>query len=163
MVAEILGIQLRKSLELVALAALSANRPHYEKAYQGIENAWNAKEILKQIAKLHPHYYPTPIHLGGLDPEGHKRFEKLTSGFLTKDQFISIYDKLGGVLHAWNPHKRAPRRVGSDIDFPKWFKLLEGLLSLHYFHLPDDDSIYVCELRGAEGKVHVHIGTPRAG
>jgi hypothetical protein len=160
--AEILGIQLRKSLELVALATLSANRPFYESAYRGIENAWNAKEILKAVGAVHPNFYPTPIRLAGLDANGHKRFEKLSSGYLTREQFISTYDKLGGVLHAWNPHRREPRRVGSGIDFAKWFDRLERLLLLHFFHLPNDDSIYVCELRCPDGQVRVLTGTPRA-
>ena len=159
-IAELLCVQLRKSLELVALAALSANRAYYEKAYIGIANVWNAKDILKEIGALHPHFYPTPIKFGGLDPEGRKRFDPLTSGFMTKEQFVSIYDKLGGALHAWNPHRREPRRVGAGLNFRKWFEHLETLLALHYFHLPDDDSIYVCELRGQGGKVHVHTGSP---
>jgi len=161
-VAEILGIQLRKSLELVALATLAAHRESYEEAYTGIESEWNAKKIFKLIARLHPDFYPTPIRFGGLDAQGHKRFDKLTSGFLTRDQFVSIYDQLGGVLHAWNPHRREPRRVGQGIAFKKWFSLLDKLLALHYFHLPNDDSIYVCELRCADGMVRVHTGTPRA-
>src|ERR1035437_4908675 len=54
-------LQIRKIIELVALSSLVANKNQFERLMIKFEHLWNLKEILKDIKKLNPDFYPQPI------------------------------------------------------------------------------------------------------
>lgn len=162
--AEIVCLQLRKSLELVAFASLSANRALYMKVRSDVEKAWSANRILKTLQRVHPDFYPRPIRLGREDEAGVKHFEDVKDSFLTRDDYVVIYDKCSQVIHAWNPHRTGPKHVDFDISLDAWLGRLEKLLELHYFKLPEDAVVHLAYLSyPPDGKAHVLTGEPRAG
>ena len=58
---EFVALQLRKILELIALANLVANVEEYRRIRQSYATDWNAKRIIEQIKRINPDYYPQPI------------------------------------------------------------------------------------------------------
>src|SRR5882724_396089 len=58
---ELVFLQLRKMLELIAFASLTANREKYAAAHNTFSRHWKAKAMLEELAKLNPDFYPLPV------------------------------------------------------------------------------------------------------
>lgn len=101
--AEFVALQLRKILELIAFSSLIANKKIYSKARKEFATDWNAKKILKYLEKVNPNFYPEPIYLANDNKNGVKHFEYLKDGYLTKKEFVFLYNKCGKALHALKP------------------------------------------------------------
>ena len=94
--AELMCLQIRKILELIALASLVANQRIFLKKIQTLQKMWNAKYILNDIEKLNPDFYPKPIDEQPSKDDGIKKeLIDIKEGYLTKKDFIEIYDKCG--------------------------------------------------------------------
>lgn len=55
---ELIFLQLRKSLELIAFASLAANKDAYAAVFPTFAEDWKAKRILEKIEKINPYFYP---------------------------------------------------------------------------------------------------------
>src|SRR6267378_1789657 len=53
-------LQIRKILELIALAALTAHKQEYSRFQKGFAKERKAKNILAVLGKLNPGFYPLP-------------------------------------------------------------------------------------------------------
>ena len=58
---ETVCLQIRKILELIAFGSLVANKEAYTATYAKVSKAWNAGEILTELAKVNPNFYPVPV------------------------------------------------------------------------------------------------------
>ena len=56
-VAEIIFIQFRKSLEELAFASLSANKDVYSAVHAKFAVHWRANDMLEELAKVNPGFY----------------------------------------------------------------------------------------------------------
>jgi hypothetical protein len=129
---EFLYLHLRKILELVAMGSLLANAKSFGLAEEKLKRYWNAKDLLSDLEVLNPKFYPHPIiqkpsvHPGVL-------MDWLDRGddFLTKDKFITLYEKCGGVLHARNPFRPDPDYLALILEVPKWCTWIVNLLNAH--------------------------------
>lgn len=101
--AELIFLQFRKVLELIAFASLTANRAKYSAAHARFAEHWRAKDMLKELAKINPDFYPTPLEPPVLQANGIKHFPVVMEGFLSKDDFEVLYGHAGDILHARNP------------------------------------------------------------
>jgi hypothetical protein len=65
-----------------------------------VQKTYRADQIIKRLSNLHPQFYPVPSEQQ-LDPVTQKPVEviPLTSGFLTKDDLLSLYGECGNYLH----------------------------------------------------------------
>lgn len=99
---EIGAIQLRKSLELIAMSSISANEEEYSAVHETFKKHWNARLIVREIEKINPDFYPRPI--------SHEKNGKVNFtpdiDFLTKDRFMKLYEWCGSRLHALNPYRK---------------------------------------------------------
>jgi hypothetical protein len=107
---ELACLQLRKALEQVAFAALAASRAAYAQKRPQFASDWRAKAILAQVEAVHPDFYPLPLVPEKVGP-GRWHFEARAEGFLTRDEFIFLYDTCSEAIHDWNPFKSGPRVV----------------------------------------------------
>jgi hypothetical protein len=55
---ELVFLQLRKILELVAFASLTANREKYSAAHKKVATFWRAKDMLQDLEKINPRFLP---------------------------------------------------------------------------------------------------------
>ena len=90
--AELIFLHFRKALEEIAFASLSANREKYSAARAGFATEWNARRMLGFVEKINPNFYPVPLQPPQETTPGHKHFDRVTHGYLTKEDFAMLYD-----------------------------------------------------------------------
>ena len=156
--AESVCLQLRKILELIALASLAANKEEYERHRKGFHADWNATKILASLEKVNPAFYPTPTRqvidevtgtvVGAVTVE---------SGYLTKSEYKILYRKCGEILHARNPFSQREQDIGSFLEkVPEWMEKVRVLLNDHEVQLVNPERhLRVVMKAESDGKVHV--------
>lgn len=55
---EFMCLQIRKMLELISMGSLVLNKEEFEAIGKKYEDFWNAKQILQDIERLNPDFYP---------------------------------------------------------------------------------------------------------
>ena len=158
---ESICLQLRVVLELIAMSSLVANKSAYEKAHGDFRSRWKAKQILKEIENLNPHFYPQPTSQV-VDPAMGKVTETIPveGGYLTRQDFEHLYDSVSDFLHAENPYA-----VGAGCDsrsfldeVPKWMSRIWALLNHHQVQLIDTThQLWVLMTAEEDGNVHVSL------
>ena len=158
---ELVAVQLRKSLELVAFASMTANKKLYAEAHANFANHWKAKAMLSSLDRLHPGFYPQPIILDHVKESGVKHFEHVKDGYLTQEDFVTLYDLCSEVLHTWNPFTNKERYIDFKRSVAEWVQRIERLLRLHLMRFVDREEIWVVEMEtSTDGKVHAFTATP---
>ena len=79
-------LQIRKMLELIAMASLVVNRKEFQRVNAEFAKCWNARLILQDIERLNPDFYPRPIN----DVNG--ELVNVQSGFLTRKKLPKVYE-----------------------------------------------------------------------
>lgn len=157
--AECICLQIRKILELIALASLVANKEVYAEKHVNFRKAWRAKEILANIEKFNIGFYPQPsaqiLDKGTQRPIKLVRIEK---GYLTRSDFEAIYDRCSDIIHAENPFKNR-KNIDDFIEIiPKWIEKIIKLLNHHTIQLPNNKFQFWVIMQGkTDGKVHVTL------
>jgi hypothetical protein len=159
--AEVACLNLRKILELIAFASLTANKEKYAEVHANFANHWRAKVLLQNLERIHPQFYPRPAFFSHQDANGIKHIDFLKDGFLTKDEFVTLYDKCSEVLHTWNPFRVDPRVVDFGISIRDWVTRIERLLAVHTIRLIEGDVHWLVYMQHPEdGKVHALTAMP---
>lgn len=155
---ELVFLQLRKTLELVAFASLIANREKYSATYEKFASHWNAERVLNDLEKVNPEFYPIPVN----EPEerdGIKHCSRVAEEFLTKEDFVTLYDKCGKMLHSRNPFTTEGTRIPLVYSVKQWVSRIQTLLRLHITHLVSGD-VWIIQVP-TEGRVLAWSGSPR--
>jgi len=147
---EVVYLQFRKILELIALGSLVANKDAFSKMYEKFAKYWNAELLIKDMARVNPSFYPKPIiQQPSTDPGFKMKFLDRNQDFLTKDDFIKLYNKCGGIMHSSNPY-------GSKIDYGyfdnaigEWRGKIANLLNTHLIRLVNDENMYLIQMGAA--------------
>jgi len=155
---EYLCLQFRKILELIALSSMIANKEEYSKQHEKFAKHYNARMILQDLERINPNFYPRPTKQVLKEVDGERMFnlQPVIDGFLTREEFLVIYEKCGGMLHAENPfgHKRDLKQLRSE--FPIWLTKIITLLNHHNITLVDGETMIIGLMQGAEdGKPQV--------
>ncbi len=158
--AESVALQIRKILELIALASLAANRPEYEKYRRDFRKDWNAKRIFETLDKANSRFYPKPTKQV-VDSETGKvvSLEEVKSGFLTRQDYIALLDSCNQILHAENPFSKQKQQHPHVfmVSAPEWMNKIVCLLNHHAIQLFEDDKqLWVVMKAELDGKVYVH-------
>ncbi len=101
---EIGSVQLRKCLELIAMASITANESDYIALHDTFKKQWNASLIVRDIERINPDFYPKPMAQQD-DAKGRKVDLDPGVDYLTKEKFIKLYEWCGARLHALNPYR----------------------------------------------------------
>lgn len=104
--AEVCALQLRKILELIALSSLVANKTAYNTISKKLQKEWNAKKIIAELEKINPCFYPHPIKhdFEKKSPDTEEWVDE--SEYLTKADFINLYNVTSEILHTPNFKKK---------------------------------------------------------
>lgn len=152
---EFCALLVRKSLEQVALASLVSNREAFCAAYDQFETCWNAKLILADVERVNPKFYPQPVEtLASPEPPAKFHLKGLTDGFLTRNEFVNVYEKVASLLHAPNPYGRTPDLAFFDKNVPLWGAQIARLLDKHLFVLAGSSSVFFVQMHEDDGRVH---------
>jgi len=158
---EVIHLEFRKILEGIAFSSLVSNREAFSKVYRNFSKYWNAADLLKDLGKVNPEFYPQPFVKTAPQVEGANfHLEKRTKDILTKDDFVSLYGQCGDVLHERNPYAKPLIRRFSSIHYERWLDRIFNLLEGHVIRLVNDPNAYFVQLVGPNGKVHHIKGVP---
>jgi hypothetical protein len=157
---ELMCVQFRKVLELIAFASLTANRDKYAEAHAKYGLHWRAKDMLKALEKVNPDYYPVPLDEPVVQPDGTKHFPRPADGFLTRDEFAVLYDAASDALHMRNPFSTKAPAIPTAYSIKDWVFRIQRLLRLHLMHLVDGDK-WVVQIPSS-GAIHLFPATPAA-
>jgi len=155
-------LQFRKILELIALGSLVANKGEFSKVYNDFAKYWNARSLLRDLERLNANFYPRPIvEVPSKRPRVKMDLQDKKDGFLSKDEFLKLYQKCGAIMHAGNPY-------GSQVDYEYyerniqgWLDKVIGLLNSHTIRLVNDPKLYVVHMHeDRDDKVHHYVFEP---
>ena len=91
---------------------------------------WNAKLILNDIKKINPNFYPNLIDEVPSKEKGIvSDWIDVKEGYLTKDEFIKVYEKCGNILHAENPLANGTDYKYYEKNIPIWMNQIKRLLN----------------------------------
>lgn len=154
---EIAALNFRKILELIAYASLAGHHEAYLDEHKNASQHYRAKAILDTIEKINPAFYPVPVTLnqGKGTKEKPHHMEHIKEGFLTREEFIQLYDKCSEIVHVKNILLDDP-----SVDFlhpPKtWLKKITNLLDRHTVQLVDSNESWFVTMKGPNQKAHVY-------
>jgi hypothetical protein len=160
--AEIVFLQFRKMLEQIAFASLVANKDVYSKVRASFATDWRAKNMLKHLGEVNPDFYPEPLKEASRRVEGGKRhihLEPLSGGFLTKDDFVRLYDYCGDLLHSQNPYKCAGPTIHMGRNAKEWLSRIQNLVALHRAKLVTG-GCWIGAVPDKDGRVHTYSAEP---
>jgi hypothetical protein len=159
---ELVSLMFRKALELTAFSSLAAHKEKYAEVHKNFREHWNAKRLLECIEKVHPEFYPRPVRLVSAPVGGSKLLEPISDGFLTREEFAELYDLTSDVLHTWNPFTERPRAINFKMTVQEWLERFYRLLDLHWIQPAGSPDVWLVQMKGADGKVHVLGAEPTA-
>ncbi len=154
---ESIYLQIRMILELIALASIAANKAIFEENKKKFHKHWNLSDILRDIERINPNYYPKPIREVPSKRKGVKSdFLDIKDGFLTKKDLVSIHGQTGNILHARNPYDKNLDYAEYEKQIPRIMEKIQCLLNSHQIRLLDDhDFFYLIHMK-EERDDHVH-------
>jgi hypothetical protein len=154
-------LQLRKICEVFALACLAAHGDIPAVRTKLLQKTYHADRIIKQLAALHHQFYPVPSEQR-LDPVTQKPVEvvPITTGFLTKDELLSLYGECGNYLHR-GTIRQLLTRWEPTINFNRivaWIDKIVRLLNHHQIKTSQPETQLWVLMHDKEfGKVHWFI------
>jgi hypothetical protein len=118
-------MHLRKALELMAFSSVIAHKDAYVAAHKNYQKHSRAKDMLNAVEKLNPGFYPIPFDFDA----PRKQFSPVADGWLTRDEFIELYDCASELIHVGNPY--AEKRVFLRLRLDQWIGRIRRLLEWH--------------------------------
>lgn len=138
----------RKALECIAYASIAPNKNAYAKFRSEAETPadfrkdYHGGKILKQLGQINKNFYPLPLVEAKLVAERQWHFDRLNSSYLTKNQYIKLYDRLGKFLHSDNPWDKDKGYLNLAKDMPENFQRIKSLLRIHATFVQENESRY---------------------
>ena len=146
------ALQLRKIIEQILLASLIANADEYKQFYNRLGNEWNARLICRDIERINPAFFPRAVI-------NHPDIMKIDDApdSMNSDELLTIYEKMGRLLHANNPFSTPPdyHKLSEYID--ESCKKIMGLLSTHTIRLIGGDDFLFVVMNASNHGGHVAI------
>lgn len=162
----------RKALECIAYASIAPNKAAYSKFRSKAETPadfrkdYHGGKILKQLGYINKDFYPLSL----LEPkrvgERQLHFDRLNSGYLTKNQYIKFYDRLGKFLHSDNPWDDDKGYNNLANDMPEYFQRIKLLLQIHATFVQEEEQgsyVFVVDMGSEEKDVFVITGVAEGG
>ncbi len=147
-------LQVRKILELIVLASLSANKSIFEQNRKKFEDHWRPKDIIKDIESINPGFYPIPVEEKPSEDEGVVDLVDVKTKFMDRVELLFVYSECNRCLHASNLY-------GEGIDYEYyikkvsiWIDWIVGLLHTHKIVLLNDNDIYLVRM-DVKGEVRI--------
>jgi hypothetical protein len=159
---ESIYLQIRKILELIALGSLVSNRASFSPVYAEFSKYWNARLLFRDLERINPDFYPRPVvEVPSPTPGVKAHIDDRKDGFLTKDEFLKLYEKTGAVLHADNPYGSRTDYQYYEKHVESWRDAIMGLLNSHIIKLVENPNFYLIHMHEADSKVHHYTFSPK--
>lgn len=139
---ELVYLQFRKILEEIAFSSLAANKTEYAALHANFSKHWKAEKILKELEKLNLGFYPDALE-APTSSRGFHHFDRLSSGFLTREEFGDLYDISSQILHTRNPYSLDDPVIQARYSGDQWVSRIQRLLSWHSVQLLSGEILVV--------------------
>jgi hypothetical protein len=159
---ESVALQIRKILELIAFGSLVANQEKYAEIHKSFERHWRTKNILEEIAKINPDFYPRPVVEIPLEGPGPKtKLEDRKPDYLSKQQFLDAYDQCSEIIQAANPYDSPTAYEDHKHKLPLWRNQIINLLNSHQIRLVNQLGFYLIHMKEEQDdKIHFYEFAP---
>lgn len=156
---EFIALQFRKTFELVLLATLASHQHLFEGLTRKLAKEWQVTKIVAILKDKNPAFFPNPIdRVPSANKAAKDEWKPITSGFLTLDELIEAYGKIGALVHANNPYREEQSLLELESLFAVWREKLIRLLNNHLIKFPGDETIlYVGMQSAGTGSVHTSL------
>jgi hypothetical protein len=84
--------------------------------------------MLGFVEKVNPNFYPIPLKPPQATATGYKFFDRISDGFLTEDDFVTLYDGSAEVLHCRNPYTPGDPTINVKYAVDEWSRRIKLLL-----------------------------------
>jgi len=153
-------LQLRKTCEVFALACLAAHGDIPEVRSKLLQKTYSADQIMKQLTLIHPEFYPVPSKQT-VDQVTQKPIEvtAITTGFLTKDELLTLYGECGNYLHR-GTIRQLLGKWEPTLDFDKitaWISKIVTLLNHHQIQTSQENRQIWFLMNADDQRVHWSI------
>ena len=162
---EFICLQIRKILELIIFGTMVANQEVYKKTYSDFKNHWNVKKIMRKIEIINKNYYPIAMSFGDskLNDDGINythELNVLNTEFLTKEEFIKLYDKCSEIIHSPNPFQNN-HLINFEKTLEDWMYKIVSLIYIHQIKLVNSKHTWLITLTyPPNGKINVQLLDP---
>lgn len=130
-------LQLRKTLELVAYAAIAPHKSKYEqwraaapKKPGDFRKDFNGREILASLTAINPYSYPRPLAPRVKTTNGW-HYPPFPGEYFSKKRYERVYDRCSALLHADNPWGNKKFYQEFQRNIPRYIALIRALLNVH--------------------------------
>ena len=137
-------LQLRKAIELIALATLAVNKQSVSTVSTALHKKdWN--EARKILRKVNPNYWPTPFK-SHLDEQNRRSLAPIDSPYLSEGDAAGTWGFLSDLLHASNPF--APIEIDQRlVDRARVIATkVQNLLGLHTADLGNREHLVLAQM-----------------
>lgn len=157
---ELSALQLRMVLESIAFASLSAHRNVYSRVHAKFATHWKAARLLKELAAIHPEFYPQPMRFDHVKEGGIKHFARL-DGYLTQEEFVELYDVCSQLIHMHNPFGEL-KPIVIRLTLTEWVDRVQSLLDTHFIRMHGINQLWVVQMAGGQdNSVQVSVAEPK--
>jgi hypothetical protein len=144
---ETIGLQFRKVFELIVFASLAANQYEYSRVYADFAKHWEAGKLLKNLRKINPNFYPTPVtEVPSNRPGIMRELKERDQDYLTQGELAVAHGKCGSLMHAANPFAKPIDYEAFRQVFQSWLTKIVNLLNCHQVQLPDDPGFWLIHM-----------------
>jgi hypothetical protein len=118
---------------------MASNISLYRREYQDYDRHWRAKKILEKIEKINKDFYPIPLQISNeTSAYTDNVLENAREGYLTRDDFVFLYDVSSMVIHSANPYSDA-QKTDLKMSIDDWMHRIASLLWFHQIRLANSD------------------------
>ena len=162
---EFICLQIRKILEFIIFGTMVANQEVYKKTYSDFKNHWNVRKIMRKIEIINKNYYPIAMSFGDskLNDDGINythELNVLNTEFLTKEEFIKLYDKCSEIIHSPNPFQNN-HLINFEKTLEDWMYKIVSLIYIHQIKLVNSKHTWLITLTyPPNGKINVQLLDP---
>jgi len=155
---EMLMIQFRKILEGIAFIGVINHKNQIDQRFNSgaknninkqskkakkydVSKWWRAKEILDIVSEFNPNFYPQAVEL-----TEDKKILPCDEPYLTKDDFVSLYDKASGYLHETNLFSKKVKYSLTNSEAMDYAIKIARLMKSHRLMLSNRD-MFIIQVR----------------
>ena len=151
---DIVAFQLRKMIELIGFASMSAHLENYKALKPAFAKEWKFSDIMRRIERINPDCLPRPVEKVRLSEPGIDwRISFPLDNRMEVRELIQWHGQLNVFAHAKNPFKSMP-------DVSEQLKLLNSIMDSlrdhmwqHLYMIEKADNGYVIELNDVDQTV----------
>jgi hypothetical protein len=110
------------------------------------------------LKKLNANFYPLALQ-APISAGNYHHFEPIADGYMTPDEFVTLYQASSEVLHTRNPYKEGDPTIQVKYTVQEWVSRIQTLLSWHRVQLLSGD-LWVVNIPPT-GEVHTYPASPR--